>query len=126
MCMFEYSDTNTHTFEEAWDNGNITNLGIIRRYNEISNTWIINKLAKEITFGNTKPSPYNLNGNLLEYTTSLGNPFKLFFKQDKDTQLEIVFFLENSVDGKIKGGFTCTNHIISYYKRRSIDLLSNF
>jgi len=112
MCMFEYSDT--LSFEDAWDNGYITNLGIIRRYNETSNTWVINKLTKEITFGICDPSPYVENGDVLEYTTYLGKPFKLFLKEDKETKQNIVFFLENSVDGKIKGGFTYPNHIVSY------------
>lgn len=108
MCMFEYPDT--MSFEDAWDNGNITNLGQIRRYNDNFKTWVIS--GDQITFGNTEPKPCVLNGDKYEYITTKGNTFKLFLKQDVNTGQKIVFFLENSKNGKIKGGFTYPTELV--------------
>lgn len=112
MFLFEFSDT--LTFEDAWYNDKVTNLGIVREYREDFKIWLIDKSTQQITFGSTEPLPYVLKNDKLEYLTSKGNTFKLFFKKDKNTGQDIVFFLENSKNGKIKGGFTYPEYMIKY------------
>jgi len=112
--LFEYSDT--LSFEQAWNSGFITNLGTVRRYNESMNTWVINTglFKNEVIFGTYEPRQViqvEDENNKFVYKNGLGQTCKLFMMENIETGEEMVFFLDEPKDGKVKGGFAYPKRI---------------
>lgn len=104
--LFEYSDT--MSFEDAWNSGQITNLGVVRRYDESMKRWVINLHSREITFGDYEPRQIiqvENENNKLVYKNGLGQTCKLFMMKNSENGEEMVFFLDEPKAGKVKGGF---------------------
>jgi len=104
--LFEYSDT--LSFEDAWSLGLVNNLETVRRYDESFKNWVIDMTSRQITFGTYQSREIikiESDNNKLVYKNGLGQTCKLFMMSDVDTGQEMVFFLEEPKDGKVKGGF---------------------
>lgn len=104
--LFEYSDT--LSFEDAWSLGLVKNMETVRRYDESFKNWVIDMTSRQITFGTYQSREIikiESDNNKLVYKNGLGQTCKLFMMTDVDTGQEMVFFLEEPKDGKVKGGF---------------------
>jgi len=104
--LFEYPAN--LDFNEAWDNGMVTNLNTVRRYNESFKDWTINLNSYEVQFGTCNPREIievEKENNKVVYKNGSGELCKIFMMKNTETGQEMVFFLEEPKDGKVKGGF---------------------
>lgn len=104
--VFDYPDT--LPFFYAWNNGYAKPLNQARTYKSKGHPWVIDRVAREVTFHGEPPRPFigiEKENSKIEFIGYKGVRYKIFLMTCVETERDMVFLLEEPKDGRIVGAF---------------------